>query len=56
MKGVIWALLVFGFLLVWSANFFGITPGLIGLVMMAGALFLGLRPGGILRKESTIDT
>jgi hypothetical protein len=46
----------FGLLLLMASNFFGITPGLLGLAMIAGGLFLGLRPGGILRKESTIDT
>jgi hypothetical protein len=56
MKAAIWVLIGFGLLLLMASNFFGITPGLLGLAMIAGGLFLGLRPGGILRKESTIDT
>ena len=56
MKGAIWALIIFGLLLLMASNFFGVTPGIIGLLMIGGGLFLGLRPGGILRKESTIDT
>jgi hypothetical protein len=39
-----------------ASNFFGVTLGIIGLLMIGGGIFLGLRPGGILRKEQTIDT
>jgi hypothetical protein len=56
MKPLIWALIIFGFLFLMASNFFGAVSGFIGLIMIAGALFLGLQPGGILRKESTIDT
>jgi hypothetical protein len=55
MKGAIVVLLAFGLLLLISSRFFGITPLFIGLAMIAGGLFLGLRPGGILRKERAID-
>jgi hypothetical protein len=56
MKGVILVLLAFGLLLLISSRFFGITPLFIGLALIAGGIFLGFRPGGILRKESAIDT
>jgi hypothetical protein len=46
----------FGMLLVIASSFLGIVPLIIGLAMIGGGIFLGLRPGGILWKESTIDT
>lgn len=56
MKAAIWLLVGFGLLLLIASRFLGIVPLLIGLAMIAGGLFLGLRPGGILRKERAIDT
>lgn len=56
MKAAILALLIFGFLLMIASRFFGgVVVLLIGLAMIAGGLFLGFRPGGILRKERAID-
>jgi hypothetical protein len=62
MKPAIWALIGFGLFL----TFFGFFAGLVfqtaawffwlGILIIAGGLFLGLRPGGILRKEATVDT
>jgi len=56
MKGAILVLIGFGLLLLIASRFLGVVPLLIGLALIAGGLFLGLRPGGILWKESTIDT
>jgi hypothetical protein len=62
MKPVIWALIGFGlFLIVFgffvSLFFQSATWFLwLGILTIAGGLFLGLRPGGILRKEATVDT
>lgn len=55
MKAAIWALIGFGFLFVLASGFAGITPLVIGLAMIGGGLFLGFRPGGILRKERAIE-
>jgi hypothetical protein len=56
MKAAILVLLGFGFLLLIASRFLGGIPVLlIGLAMIAGGLFLGFRPGGILRKERAID-
>jgi hypothetical protein len=56
MKAAILALLILGFLLLIASRFFGgVVVLLIGLAMIAGGLFLGFRPGGILRKERAID-
>jgi hypothetical protein len=56
MKAAIWFLVGFGLLLLIASNFFGgVFVLLLGLAMIAGGLFLGFRPGGILRKERIID-
>jgi hypothetical protein len=56
MKAAILFLLGFGLLLMIGSNFFGgVFVLLLGLAMIAGGLFLGFRPGGILRKERAID-
>jgi hypothetical protein len=56
MKAAIWFLMGFGLLLLIASNFFGgVFVLLLGLAMIAGGLFLGFRPGGILRKERIID-
>jgi hypothetical protein len=56
MKAAIWFLVGFGLLLMIASNFFGgVFVLLLGLAMIAGGLFLGFRPGGILRKERIID-
>jgi hypothetical protein len=56
MKAAIWFLIGFGFLLLIASRFAGGIPVLlIGLGMIAGGVFLGFRPGGILRKERVID-
>ena len=56
MKAAIWFLLGFGLLLMIASTFFGgVFVLLLGLAMIAGGLFLGFRPGGILRKERIID-
>jgi hypothetical protein len=55
MKVAIWFLVGFGLLLIIASNFFGgVFVLLLGLAMIAGGLFLGFRPGGILRKERII--
>ncbi len=57
MKAAILFLVGFGLLLMIASNFFGgVFVLLLGLAMIAGGLFLGFRPGGILRKERIIDT
>jgi hypothetical protein len=56
MKAAIWFLLGFGLLFLVASNFFGgVFVLLLGLTMIGGGLFLGFRPGGILRKERIID-
>jgi hypothetical protein len=56
MKAGILFLVGFGLLLMIGSNFFGgVFVLLLGLAMIAGGLFLGFRPGGILRKERAID-
>jgi hypothetical protein len=56
MKAGILFLVGFGLLLLIGSNFFGgVFVLLLGLAMIAGGLFLGFRPGGILRKERAID-
>jgi hypothetical protein len=56
MKAGILFLVGFGLLLMIGSNFFGgVFVLLLGLAMIAGSLFLGFRPGGILRKERAID-
>jgi hypothetical protein len=56
MKAGILFLVGFGLLLMLGSNFFGgVFVLLLGLAMIAGGLFLGFRPGGILRKERAID-
>ncbi|MCL0094294.1 hypothetical protein M1N58_00120 [Dehalococcoidales bacterium] len=55
-RAVIWVLILIGVFLF----FIGIALGneamwVIGLLMMGGGFYLGLRPGGILRKEEVLD-
>lgn len=61
MKPVIWAMIAFGWFFGILGNFAGGGAGswilwLMGLALFGAGLYLGLRPGGILRKEATIDT
>jgi hypothetical protein len=55
MKAAILFLVGLGFLLLLASPFLGFIPLLFALPMIAGGLFLGFRPGGILRKERIID-
>jgi hypothetical protein len=56
-KAIIWFLIGIGFLILLIGLFFHKTPILIiGLLMFAGGLYLGLGPDGILRKEQVSDT
>jgi hypothetical protein len=55
MKAAILFLVSFGFLLLLVSPFLGGIPLLFALPMIAGGLFLGFRPGGILRKERAFD-
>jgi hypothetical protein len=56
MKTGILFLVGFGVLLMIGSNFFGgVVVLLLGLAMIGGGVFLGFRPGGILRKERAID-
>jgi hypothetical protein len=60
MKVLVWLLMGFGFLfflLGWAVAIYNGNPLLllIGLGMIAGGLFMGLHPSGILRKERAID-
>jgi hypothetical protein len=51
----IWALLVFGFFFL----LIGIVSGIfayLGILLIGAGLYLGLRPGGILRKEQVLDS
>jgi hypothetical protein len=50
----IWGLLIFGFLFL----LIGIVSGIftyLGILLIGAGLYLGLRPGGILRKEQVLD-
>jgi len=56
-KGLIWLLVGFGFFLWLVGVAFGkASIWFIGLLMIAGGLYLGLKPGGILRKDQVFDT
>ncbi len=56
-KGLIWLLVGLGFFLWLVGAAFGKAPiWLIGLLMIAGGLYQGLKPGGILRKDQVLDT
>lgn len=56
-KATIWFLIVFGFFLLILGGVSG-KPIIyfIGLLMIGGGLYQGLRPGGILRKDQVLDT
>lgn len=55
-KAVIRVVIIVGFLLLISGAFFDQTfLWVIGLLMIAGGLYFGLRPGSILRKEGVWD-
>lgn len=54
-KPVIWILMLVGFFF-FLFGIFSKYIGMLGLLMMAAGLFLGLRPDGILRKEQVIDS
>lgn len=54
-KALIWVLVGFGFFFL-LVGVLAPPIAFLGLLMIAGALFLGFRPGGILRKEEVIDT
>jgi hypothetical protein len=56
MKAVVLFLLGLGLLLMIASAFIGVWFLLIGIALIAGGVYLGFRPGGILRKESVIDT
>lgn len=56
-KTAIWLLIGFGFFLFIVGEAFGKTLiWFIGLLMIAGGFYQGLRPGGILRKDQVLDT
>jgi hypothetical protein len=56
-KAAIWFLIGFGFFLFIVGAIFGKTLiWFVGLLMIAGGLYQGLRPGGILRKDQVLDT
>lgn len=56
-KGIIWFLVGVGMLFFLSGLIFrGTTSLVLGILMSAGGLGLGLMPGGILRKEEVFDT
>lgn len=55
-KAAIWLLIGIGFLLFIIGLIFRATGvWVIGLLMIVGGFYFGLRPGGILRKEQVID-
>jgi hypothetical protein len=57
MKAVISVLVAVGFFLFIVGLVFGQIPILvIGLAMLGGGFYIGLRPGGFLTKESVLDT
>jgi hypothetical protein len=56
-KALIWALIIIGLILLIGGLASGeIAVWVIGLLVIAVALYLGLRPGGILRKDEVLDT
>jgi len=55
-KSVIWALIGLGFLFFLIGMAFSKFLIFIGLIMLAGGLFLGLGPDGILRKDQVVDS
>jgi hypothetical protein len=56
-KAAIWLLIGFGFFLFIVGAVSGKTLiWFIGLLMIAGGFYQGLRPGGILRKDQVLDT
>jgi hypothetical protein len=57
LKAVIWFLFGVGFLVFFGGLIVGeIAPTIIGLLMMAGGVYLGIGPPGILRKENVLET
>ncbi len=54
-KAEIWALIIFGILFILIGFVSGIFTYL-GLLLIGAGLYLGLRPGGILRKEQVLES
>ncbi|VVB84958.1 Uncharacterised protein [uncultured archaeon] len=54
-KAEIWALIIFGILFLLIGFVSGIFTYL-GLILIGAGLYLGLRPGGILRKEQVLES
>ncbi|KCZ70298.1 hypothetical protein ANME2D_03414 [Candidatus Methanoperedens nitroreducens] len=55
-KAQIWALIVFGTLLLLIGSFVSDILFYLGLILIGAGLYLGLRLGGILRKEQVLDS
>lgn len=56
-KAIIWILIIIGLLLLVIGLVFDTTAlWIIGLLMVVVGLYVGLRPGGILRKDEVIDS
>lgn len=55
-RAVIWALVGVGILFLLIKSFIGSASlALLGILLIGGGFYLGLRPGGILRKEQVVD-
>ncbi len=54
-KADIWALIIFGIIFTLIGSFVSDVLFYIGLILIGAGLYIGLRPGGILRKEQVCD-
>ncbi len=54
-KAEIWALIIFGIIFTLIGSFVSDVLFYIGLILIGAGLYIGLRPGGILRKEQVLD-
>ncbi len=55
-KAEIWALIIFGVLFLLIGSFTSSILSYLGLLLIGAGLYLGLRPGGILRKEQVLES
>lgn len=55
-KAEIWALIVFGILFLLIGSFISSIFSYLGFLFIGAGLYLGLRPGGILRKEQVLES
>jgi len=55
-KPLIWLLIGLGFFLFFIGLFFSESIAVIGILLIAGGLLIGIGPGGVLKKEQVLDT